>query len=248
MNNKKIKLAKFLLFGSKKSNLILLSIFGLYFLFTAFPNFMFEYKVKQGRFSIYSHDKILNPIDFVNKIESLVSTSELNNINAHFTIYITKSHLEYRLFAHIYSLSFALYNPLTGNIYLNQSDITNNKVSRSTDQFQRSLENTIAHEAVHKLTHHHLGFYRFLTQPAWIREGYPDYVSGESTYNYKQAAPLIKNKTIESNRSAMYLVYLESMRIFKEQGLSFNEVLQLKKDWSEVKKEAFQRILQKSSL
>ncbi len=242
------KTLKFLIFGGKRTNLIAALIFGPYLLFYAFPNFTFENKISHGRFTVYSHGPLPNAINILNNAEKLINKSEVDNKDITFKVYITSSFLEYRIFSTIFIHSFALYNPAFGNIYINKTDLLTNKISRPTDSFTRSIQSTLAHEALHKLTHHNLGLIKFFKQPAWIREGYPDYIAGESTYNYTQAAPLIQNGTIEDNPSAMYLVYAESVHVFMEQGLSFKEIISLNKNWEDVKTLAFKRIIEKSKL
>ena len=237
------KFLKILFIGNLKTNLIMVLLITPYFLYCLYPDLNFEFCESHDRVKICSHEKI-DVTSTAEQIRAMLSESEIYDPSLSLSIYITQSHNEYRIFAPIQKKSFALYQPFSRNIYINKTDLSTKKVSRSTDERHRGLIPTVVHEATHKMIYNKLGFFKSFMLPTWVSEGYPDFITNESTYSVEAAALLIEEQTIEDNPSAMYRVYLETVKyLFEEKGYDFQMLINHKGEWSQLKNTVFKRIL-----
>lgn len=87
--------------------------------------------------------------------------------------------------------SFALTRPYNRALIVNQTDLgTATVTSAGLDSRTRALAAIIAHEKCHGMERRHFGPTIDFTKPQWLREGYCDYVAGESTLSDAEAAQL----------------------------------------------------------
>jgi hypothetical protein len=88
--------------------------------------------------------------------------------------------------------TFAITRPLTENIVVNRSDFAANAVFNGGEiGGRRTLSGTIAHEMTHGAIRRHFGLLADMRYPAWLREGYCDFVAGGGSLSDAQARELI---------------------------------------------------------
>src|SRR5262249_35859258 len=76
---------------------------------------------------------------------------------------------------------------------INKSDAANDLVFRNAPEHNhRSLSGVIAHEITHLLIRKRYGYLRNLTMPTWKKEGYAEYVAGDSTLDYETGVRMWK--------------------------------------------------------
>ena len=87
--------------------------------------------------------------------------------------------------------AFALTRPVIETIVVNRGDQNADLVYRAAAVGgKRSLTGTLAHEMTHGAIRDHFGTFADFRYPAWLREGYCDYVSGGGSLTDAEAAML----------------------------------------------------------
>ncbi|HEX2594332.1 MAG TPA: hypothetical protein VHL34_22710 [Rhizomicrobium sp.] len=149
----------------------------------AYPEPFFAYHTERGRLAVYSDQ----PFDtakaqtLLAHIDERVSRSPLDTHQAH-AIFVANSEWRRRIFMNVAAGAGGVnFYPVTRNVFLRTSDIDHNKLIRPNGtpaENPRTLTYYGAHEIGHSLTGEargmaHLWNWRL---PAWVREGYADYV------------------------------------------------------------------------
>lgn len=108
-------------------------------------------------------------------------------------IFLTTGGWRWQLLALTSQDAFALSLPINDAIVINDSDASRNLVRNGAARFGvRSLDAIIAHERAHRLIRQHFGRLADVRYPEWLREGYCDFIAGESTLNDAEAEALIR--------------------------------------------------------
>jgi hypothetical protein len=90
--------------------------------------------------------------------------------------------------------AFAITRPLIETIVVNRSDQGSDMVFRPAKVGgQLSLTGTLAHEMTHGAIRGHFGLKADFRYPAWLREGYCDFVAGGGSLTDEEAAALTKS-------------------------------------------------------
>jgi hypothetical protein len=116
------------------------------------------------------------------------------------------------LFNHNYRVGGVSYPWLTGNVFLRDARIEDNRLLDSRGQpvsADRSLDYFVAHEVTHAMTGRVLGALDYGRLPEWIREGYADYVGKGRAFDYDTATHLYRDRAPSMDRwqSGLYLRY-----------------------------------------
>lgn len=93
---------------------------------------------------------------------------------------------------------------------------------------ERTLGYFLAHEVTHTLTADALGPRAYLALPAWVREGYADYVARGATFDYEaeRARWLAGDPDLDPRASGLYLRYvLLVAHLIDREGWSPEQVL-----------------------
>jgi hypothetical protein len=122
--------------------------------------------------------------------------------------------------------SFGLTRPAGENVVINRSNAALDKVwngSGSPITGVRSLTGVVTHERTHVLIRAHFGTFADRLYPAWVREGYCDYIAGSSTLSDTEATALRA-----SGSTLPALFYYDSRkkveRILRENGGSVDQL------------------------
>lgn len=120
-------------------------------------------------------------------------------------LFLTDGGWRWRLLSFQTPGSFAQTRAISEAIVVNRSDVTRDKVwTGAAIAGERSLSGVVAHERTHGLIRHHFGITADARYPAWLREGYCDYVAGGGSLSDAEAGRLIARR-----RSVPALLYYQ---------------------------------------
>lgn len=153
----------------------------------------FPYVQQIGRHRIYSESPIAPELKaIVAAGDSLADRSPISDPSAHQPIFLTEGGWRWAWLTLVSGGAFAISRPGSEVIVVNRSDAGADAVftPRSIGG-KRALSATIAHEMTHGAIRKHFGILADWRYPAWLREGYCDYVSGGSSLTDAEAEALI---------------------------------------------------------
>lgn len=153
----------------------------------------FPYAAQLGPHRVYSEQRITSAVrTIVAKADALAAGSPIANTSAHQPIFLTSGDWRWTWLAANSRGAFALSRPGTEVIVINRSDPAADTVYNSSSVAgKRTLSGTIAHEMTHGAIRNRFGVTADLRYPAWLREGYSDYVAGGGSLSDAQARKLI---------------------------------------------------------
>ena len=165
----------------------------------------FPYHARSGNFSIYSE----MPVDqaaldaVTSKSAALVSASPLARAAEPRRVFLTTGGWRWHWLAFRFHDSFAVSRPFTEPLIFNRSDVVRDRLyAGADDSAMRSLSGTIAHESCHGLIRREIGLAADWTKPAWLREGYCDFMAEESALDQARAEQLRKSQP--DHRALLY--------------------------------------------
>ena len=228
----------------KKTKKILKWIIGggslIYILIILFPQFIFTNKLEYKNFSVYYNSNEVSTEklkSILNNAEQLLKSTELFENRITQDVFIYDNFSVFAFFAPLSRKAFAVNYPLTQNIFLSKSSISEDLIFRNGENNnQRTLSGVIAHETTHSLLENKLGTIKYKIFPSWKNEGYCDFIANESSYDEQEGLSWICNKKENSNNpSFKYFKYrLITDYLFKERKISMEEFLTKKFDLDEL--------------
>jgi hypothetical protein len=142
-----------------------------------------------GRFDVYAEAVPAPDLQTeLARSAALLSTSPMDDPAVHPTLYLTDGGWRWHLLALTQGGSFAVTRTMLGGTIVNRSDVAHDAVYARG--YRRTLSGVVAHETTHVLQRERLGLAHYGRLPAWIREGYADYVAQESTLSDADVARL----------------------------------------------------------
>jgi hypothetical protein len=140
--------------------------------------------------------------------------------DSHRTFALVNPALGKQAFARVYAML-----PAT-NVFINATDIAGDRVRRDAPaDNERGLSGVIAHEVTHLIVRERLGFPRNARLPAWKKEGYAEYVAGESTLDHTEG---VRRWRANPNDDAAYRYFKYRMMVtylLDVKGVSSYELL-----------------------
>jgi len=200
----------------------------LYLGLLCFPQVMFGYNVTEKGVTVYSRAPL--PPEATARIDeavALAGRSELAVPGRTERIFVCGNPWLFRIFAPLSSQSFATSWPVTDNIFLAAADLEKN-VARSSapEHNQRSFSGVAAHEICHGLIRHRVGLLRGIRLPAWISEGYCDYIAHESSFPEDVGTKMLREGREDASPSFHYFLYRQMVRhLIDDEHLSFDQVV-----------------------
>ena len=123
--------------------------------------------------------------------DALLRTSAIYGPGYGRRIFLTDGGWRWRVLALQSAGAFGLTRALSGAVLINRSDVAHDRVfNGGTVGGVRSLSGVIAHERTHGLIRARYGLFADALYPAWLREGYCDFVAGGGSLSDAQAAAL----------------------------------------------------------
>ena len=156
----------------------------------------FPYSAQIGRHRVYSEAPLdSNLARVVARADALAARSRISDPEPHQPIFLTSGGSRWLWLSLGSSGAFALSRPLVETIVVKRSDQAADRVMNGRAiGGQRSLSGTIAHEMTHGAIRWHFGTSADGRYPAWLREGYCDYVAGGGSLSDAQATQLSRTE------------------------------------------------------
>ncbi len=219
----------------KKTKKILNWVFGgislAYILIIIFPSFLFANTLEYKSFSVHYHSNDINTEQLklvLDESEKLLMNTELFKTKINQDVFICNSFNEFTFFALLSRKAFAVNYPITQNIFLSKSSISENFILRNGNKNnKRTLSGVIAHETIHSLLENKLGTLKYKLLPSWKNEGYCDFIANESSFNeQKGLQDICDDKENSGTPSFKYFKYrILTQYLFKERKISIEEFL-----------------------
>lgn len=192
---------------------ILLDLAVLYALVLSYPQSFFHYRVRYQNLTLYS-DKPLPAIStsLLKETQTRLLKSPIYDPKNHYQIFICHDLNRFAFFANINyrvgGINYALFNR---NTFLRNAHIVKNRLIGPSGREvpgERSLVYYFTHEVTHGVTAKKTGNLAYFRLPAWVREGYADYVA-KGNFDFQTNVKLFKAGVREMNpaQSGLYLRY-----------------------------------------
>ena len=202
-----------------------------YILLICFPHLLFANKLDYKNFSVYYHSNNINTEELklvLDKSENLLKKSELFQKATSQDIFICNGYSEFTFFALLSRKAFAVNYPISQNIFISKSSISQNYILRNgKENNKRTLSGVIAHETVHSLLENKLGLLKYKLLPSWKNEGYCDFIANESSFNKQKGVKEICNDTENTDiPSFKYFKYrMITEYLFEERKVTLEKFL-----------------------
>lgn len=215
-------------------------LFFIYVLNWIFPYFFFSHKIEYKNYKVYSTSNINKNIsNILNRVDILLSASELYTTNIEHRIFICNNLNVYTFFAPMARNAFGCNYRVFGNIFVAncriEKDIafSNRKINN-----KRNLSGVIAHEATHSLINNYMGWIKNKMLPKWKEEGYCEFIAQESSIDDKNGIELFKNGQTDNSKAFKYFEYRTIMNyLINERKLSFDDVINQNFNFNKIKVE-----------
>ena len=203
-----------------------------------FPNPLFPYERTYKNFTVHMRDEVPPEITGVlDRVESLLSVSDLNDERRHHHIYIINS---FRLsrFLLLRNVHFGCNMP-TGHSFITSADVVNDIARCESigpdDRRIRTLSETIAHEITHALIRNHVGWLADRQLPTWLKEGYCEFVADGSAIDHRTGLSMMKSEScaftlgLNNFRYRLVVEYL-----ITAEDMTIDEIIRRPPDFREV--------------
>ncbi len=174
------------------------TLIGYYFLhalLAMFPGPLFPCQFTHKNLTVHMREEIPPEINAVlDRVDSLLSSSELNDTSVHHDVYLINS---FRLsrFLLLRNVHFGCNMPM-GHTFITNADVTKDiarcELLSPCDRRLRTLSETIAHEITHALLRNHVGWLAERRLPTWLTEGYCEFVADGSAIDHATGLSLMK--------------------------------------------------------
>lgn len=219
----------------RAASVVVLALIGLH----AFPQMLFAHSLESGGVTIHSPSALPPQTqEVIRQTEALVRASELAVPGRSEHAFVSSERWRVWLFKP-FSRSFAFSVPITDNIFVADADVALNR-SRGSESVAgpRTLSSVLAHEITHGLVRSRLGAVRAARLPAWLNEGYCDYVARESSFAEEEGRRLLRQGETHPSNSFRYFVYREMVRhLIEDRGMRFDDMVAIADDGDAVRAE-----------
>jgi hypothetical protein len=198
-----------------------------YLLLLYFPQPLFAYSTKHESFQVYSRE----PLDqtrlatVLDSAEGRLRSSTIYDASEPRNVYLTGSHAFYGLLSHKAYRSFANSVPYIGNIMINRSDVAADRVFLNREKNNsRSLSGVIAHEVTHLLIQRRFGTTSAIMIPTWKKEGYCEYIAGDSTITLEEGMRLWRESPSDDTGYRYIRYHLMVKHLIENERMSVEEL------------------------
>ncbi len=199
-----------------------------------YPQPAFAYHMTYRQFEVWSDRPIDSAITGVlDDATRRLQTSEIYTRDQEFRIFFCNSTWRLGLYGLFQTKAGGIvYSWLTSNAYIRAANIAENRIISPhsgpiADAEHRPLSYFIAHEATHVMQSRAFGRLFALRYPAWLNEGYADYVGKGGDFDLDENARLLRadSPALDYKRSGMYRGYqLEVAWLLDKDGMSIRSV------------------------
>ena len=194
----------------------------------AFPQVLFAHSVSAPGITLYSRDPLPPEASAcLTRAAGLLQASELAVPGRQERIFVCDAPWVFHLFSPTSTQAFACSVPLTDNVFIATANYRRDVARSAAPNYNsRSLSAVIAHEITHGLIRHHLGWWRGVGLPAWVAEGYCDYVAREGSFPAPEGWRLMTSGQGDPSMSFRYFEYRQMVRYLAEdEHLSFDQIV-----------------------
>jgi len=195
----------------------------------SFPQLLFAHELSYNNFKIYSREPVdQNVTAVLDKAETRLASSPLKNDDVKPRVFLINnfrlySMLSLYLGANSFAKGYAMLP--TDNIFMNKSDIAKDLVFRNASaNNSRSFSGVIAHETTHLLIRKRFGYWRNLTMPTWKKEGYAEYVAGESTLSYETGVKMWKDNPKDGTGYQYFKYHMLVKYLLEQEKISVDDL------------------------
>lgn len=155
----------------------------------------FPYSARVGTHRVYSEAPIVPEVrTIIQNADRMAARSPIALPRSAQPIFLTSGGWRWTLLTLTSRSAFAISRAPFETIVVNRSDPLSDKAFRPAKiGGTRSLSATLAHEMTHGAIRAHFGPFADFRYPAWLREGYCDYVAGGGSITDGEAKALLAN-------------------------------------------------------
>lgn len=217
---------------AKRSAWVILAALVLYGTLLIYPEPLFAHTM-HGEF-LTAHADVPFPPEMERTLadaEAHIRTSPIFDAAQPHDVYFSQSDWRWHLVSHWNSNAGAIaMAPFGRAVFVRPCRLDANRmIGRSGREVEgeRTLDYYVAHEVTHTMTADFLGPTAFHSLPAWVREGYADYVGRRGTFDYDAVrAQLLEGHPHTNPASGHYLRYvLLVAHELEQRGVSVEELL-----------------------
>jgi hypothetical protein len=172
----------------------------------------FSYTRDRGSIDVLSDEPIPGSAGAVVSLAvSRIRRSPLFDATRSYPVYVCNTRWRWNYFSGFNGRGRAFQTPLGRAVFTRRAHWDSNQLAGPDGRDgPRSLDVYIAHEVTHMMVADHLGIVAARRLPAWLREGYAEYVARRDSFDYDatRARLLARDEEFESRRTDPYLKYL----------------------------------------
>jgi len=188
---------------------VLIVVAILYLLILVYPQPLFAHAFKHQGISVYSRQPIpqKEAEALLSQIRARIRASDICEEKKTFRIFLCNNKSLYTLFSPSCRDSFGN-TPITGNIILASVDLSSDTATAfRSDNNERSFVGVASHEICHVMMRRAFGLWSAYRAPTWLKEGYCEHISGESSFSEEKGDDLLSQGKEAEGNSFKYFVY-----------------------------------------
>ena len=212
-----------------------------YLLLLYFPQPLFAYSTKHESFQVYAREPLGPELrEVLDRAEARLKRSQIYDGTSTRHVYLTNSFATYALLSHKAYWSFANNIPFVENVIINKSDLASDRVftDRETNN-TRSLSGVIAHEVTHLFIQERYGTARSISIPIWKKEGYCEYIAGDSTITLEEGIRLWRADPNDDTGYRFIRYHLMVRHLLENEGMSTDDLFTRSLDEKEIAERTF---------
>ena len=212
-----------------------------YLLLLFFPQPLFAYSAKYGNFNIHSREPVGPEIETVlNEAEVRLRRSPIYDESVGRHLYLTNDYGMYAFLSHKAYASFANSVPFIENVFINRTDVAADRVymNRAFSN-SRSLSGVIAHEITHLFIQRRLGTLKSISTPIWKKEGYCEYIAGDSTITLEEGIRRWRENPSNDAGYRFIKYHLMVKYLLETENLSVDDLFRRSLDENEIAAKTF---------
>jgi hypothetical protein len=179
----------------------------------AFPSPVFSSSLTRGTITLHATEPLpQNAVAIVDEALVRLRQSPLYDPSRSVDVFICRNDWRWLLFSGLNGRAAAVARaPFAHDIVVRGADFTQNRYVQAGGQLspaERPLSYLLAHEVTHVLVADALSLPESYRLPAWLSEGYADYVAHEGRFDRAAALRTLSGATVPTRREGQYLPYM----------------------------------------
>jgi hypothetical protein len=179
----------------------------------AFPTPVFSSSLTRGTITLHATEPLpQNAVAIVDQALARLRQSPLYDPSRSVDVFVCRNDWRWLLFSGLNGRAAAVARaPFAHDVVIRGADFTENRYLQAGGQLspaERPLSYLLAHEVTHVLVADALSLPESYRLPAWLREGYADYVAHEGRFDRAAALRTLSGATEPTRRQGQYLPYM----------------------------------------